>query len=369
MRITVVKDNIIRLRGTIWEGDGDYVSQKIEEVQQVYNHLVTHANGYGGSVFDANLIFNTLIREGYTTDVVIDSVAASMYSILLQTGVKRSMARNAQLMIHAPWTRLTGNAEELEKQAKLLRDMEDEFVRVFLDRTDKSETEVREWLKGDNWFSAEDALREGLIDEIHDPVYTDEQIAALKNSNIQGMVKGDDDPFERVLGNPTTPPNIQNHKIMKGQIIAQFGLVGVSEQSSETAVIEAVNAKMNALQASNDAKDETIESLKGEQQAIKDNMINKAVEAGKITKEIGEAYKTVDSISALSTMLSAIGGTPNISATLVDGSNDKTPQKAAYSTWDEFQDKDPRGLERLQESDFDTFNALFKAKYSKDYEK
>lgn len=81
------------------------------------------------------------------------------------------MAENSYLMIHAPSSYSSGQAQDFENQAKLLRLIETDFIKKLQQKTGKNEEYVKQWLIGDNWFNAEQALSEGLIKGIISPEF------------------------------------------------------------------------------------------------------------------------------------------------------------------------------------------------------
>ena len=78
----------------------------------------------GGSIVEGNTIFNALKRHSAKVVTHVDSLAASMASVIAMAGDEIHMAANALLMIHNPWTMSMGGAEQLRKDADLLDKME-----------------------------------------------------------------------------------------------------------------------------------------------------------------------------------------------------------------------------------------------------
>ena len=164
--------NDIMLYGTIWNNDGQYIVSDLTKYLSVSGKVNIHVHSPGGSVFDGNLIFNAIKNAKADVTIIIDGLAASMMSIIMQAGKRVQMARNAFIMIHAPQGFAQGTAKDMEKTAKLLLSMEKEFKRVYGLRI-SDETKLNALMDGDNWFDAEEALAEGLVDEIIDPVVDD----------------------------------------------------------------------------------------------------------------------------------------------------------------------------------------------------
>ena len=143
-----------------------YQTKQLTEAQKDADVIELHVHCPGGDVFEGSVIYNAIKESPTPVDVYIDGMAASMASVIMLAARKIYMAENAFIMIHAPHTFSCGNAEDLEKAAHLLRSIEANFIEAFCARTGKEKDAVAEWLKGDNWFSAQEAADEKLIDGI-----------------------------------------------------------------------------------------------------------------------------------------------------------------------------------------------------------
>ena len=119
----------------------------------------------GGSIVEGNTIFNALKRHGAKVVTHIDSLAASMASVIAMAGDEVRMAENALLMIHNPWTMSIGGAEQLRKDADLLDKME-ENIRTSYGRSNLSAEELDAAMEAETYYTASEALEAGFIDEI-----------------------------------------------------------------------------------------------------------------------------------------------------------------------------------------------------------
>ena len=121
----------------------------------------------GGSIVEGNTIFNALKRHSAKVVTHVDSLAASMASVIAMAGDEIHMAANALLMIHNPWTMSMGGAEQLRKDADLLDKMEAN-IRTSYGRSNLSAEELDEAMDAETYFTAEEALEKGFIDVISD---------------------------------------------------------------------------------------------------------------------------------------------------------------------------------------------------------
>lgn len=158
-----VKENVITAFGIIETGDGVKFASLFSQLEQSQTDILLKLHTDGGSVFDGNMIYNALIDSKANVTIHIIGIAASMGAIISLAVDEVYMAQNSYLMIHAPSSYSSGQAQDFENQAKLLRLIETDFIRKLQQKTGKTEKYVKQWLIGDNWFNAQQALNEGLI--------------------------------------------------------------------------------------------------------------------------------------------------------------------------------------------------------------
>lgn len=124
-------------------------------------------NSPGGSVFDGVSIFNAIKRHPANVTTHIDGLAASIASVIAMAGDRVVMSENGFLMIHDPWSIVIGNAEDMRREAGLLDKVSDgSIVRAYTDKSGMSADEARMLMKDETWFTSEEALDAGLVDEV-----------------------------------------------------------------------------------------------------------------------------------------------------------------------------------------------------------
>jgi len=144
-------------------GAEDVISALMENKSK---RMTVRINSPGGSVDDGIAIYNALSRHQAGVDVVIDSVAASIASVIALAGASVTMASNAKIMIHDPWTFEMGNAAKLRKTADVLDLYGNSIIDVYKKKTGLGESEIRDMMAAETWLSATDALEKGFIDSI-----------------------------------------------------------------------------------------------------------------------------------------------------------------------------------------------------------
>jgi len=141
----------------------DFIAQ-LKELGDVETINLRIASG-GGSIVEGNTIYNALKRHGAKVVTHIDSLAASMASVIAMAGDEIRMAENALLMIHNPWTMSMGGADQLRKDADLLDKMEAN-IRNAYSRSALTSEEIDAAMEAETYYTAEEALEVGFIDEI-----------------------------------------------------------------------------------------------------------------------------------------------------------------------------------------------------------
>ncbi|URC13951.1 ATP-dependent Clp protease proteolytic subunit [Flavobacterium sp. B183] len=366
-----VRQNTITAYGVIWDGNGMEFVSLFTELEAQYEKVIVKMHSYGGSVFDGNLMYNTIERSKKNIDFIIVGIAASMAAVIsLARKQNVYMVENGYMMIHAPSGSTYGTALDHTNNAKLLNAIEINFIKKLMDKTGKPESYVKKWLTGDNWFSAQEALKEGLITGIIEP----ETITTDTINPEQLGVKETYNRFSALLIPQNTELNLDTN--MKRPIIEALGLTGLNEQSSDTAVIEAIKQHFEGKE--NTLKTELAEAKQKQKDAenkLADHtktVISAAIETakkeGRITADqvaIYEGIATASGIETLNTVLAAIPVRTPVSSLI------QTPVNVNGSTgrenwdFDKWQSEAPRDLEAMAEKEPEKFKELFNAKYKK----
>jgi ATP-dependent protease ClpP protease subunit len=169
----------ISITGSITEATTEALRFQLDALDRAAPLLV-EINSDGGSVPDGIACFNML--RGWPGGVTVEVVgwALSIASVILQAGTTRRAHESALVMVHAPWTSTTGNADSLRGSADLL-DQVRESMLIAYRRTGQADAVIRAWLDGtDHWFTAAEAQALGLIDEVISDIAT--QPAAPANA-------------------------------------------------------------------------------------------------------------------------------------------------------------------------------------------
>jgi ATP-dependent Clp endopeptidase proteolytic subunit ClpP len=129
-----------------------------------------HINSPGGDVFAALNIANALrdqqLTKGRTVETIVDGLAASAASIIAMAGKTVTMADNALMMIHAPWSVAVGNASDMRKSADTLDTVRNTIVATYKWHSNKTEDEIIALIEAETWMSAAEAKEHGFATDV-----------------------------------------------------------------------------------------------------------------------------------------------------------------------------------------------------------
>ena len=129
----------------------------------------------GGDVYEGFAIASAIQRYEGETHVYIDGMAASAASYIALMADYVTMNDYAVLMIHNAWTVTAGNRHELLDMAARLESLDATIAGVIAARSALTLEEVREAMDAETWYTADDALAAGMVNEV---IETEQRIAA-----------------------------------------------------------------------------------------------------------------------------------------------------------------------------------------------
>jgi len=164
------------------------------------DQLTVRINSPGGSVFGGIAIYNALRTHPASVTVLVDSIAASIASVIAQAGDTRKMVQHSQMMIHEAQGIAIGAGSEIREYAQLLDKQTDLIASIFADRSGKSVGVFRALMEAETWFDATEAVAEGLADEVLVPEraepenVTDPDISDTVAQDLENTATDDNQP-------------------------------------------------------------------------------------------------------------------------------------------------------------------------------
>lgn len=127
-----------------------------------------YINSPGGSVSAGLAIYDTMQYIKADVVTICVGMAASMASVLLSAGTKgkRMALPNSEVMIHQVMGGTEGQASDIKIQAEHILQTKKKLNKILALHTGQKAEKVETDSDRDNWMSAEDAKKYGLIDTI-----------------------------------------------------------------------------------------------------------------------------------------------------------------------------------------------------------
>ncbi|MAZ77250.1 MAG: ATP-dependent Clp endopeptidase, proteolytic subunit ClpP [Legionellaceae bacterium] len=168
----LLKDRIIFLVGQVEDHMANLISAQLLflESENPDKDIHLYINSPGGSVTAGLAIYDTMqfIKPDVSTMCI--GQACSMGAFLLAGGAKdkRYCLPNSRVMIHQPLGGFQGQASDIEIHAKEILYIKDKLNKILAEKTGQSIDRVKEDTDRDNFMSADEALKYGLIDKVFD---------------------------------------------------------------------------------------------------------------------------------------------------------------------------------------------------------
>lgn len=131
--------------------------------------LSIRINSPGGEVFDGVAIHSALMASKAHVTVFIDGLAASAASFIAMAGDRIVMARHATMMIHDASGLCWGNPADMAAMGGLLGKLSDNIADMYSLQAGGTVAEWRERMQAETWYTGQEALAAGLVDEITSP--------------------------------------------------------------------------------------------------------------------------------------------------------------------------------------------------------
>ena len=127
-----------------------------------------YINSPGGLVSAGLAIYDTMQYIKPSVSTLCVGQAASMGSLLLAAGEKgkRFCLPNSRIMIHQPLGGFQGQASDIEIHAKEILALKERLNKIYSKHTGKSVDEISNALERDNFMTADEAKKFGLIDSV-----------------------------------------------------------------------------------------------------------------------------------------------------------------------------------------------------------
>ena len=166
----LLKERIIFLTGQVEDGVSSVICAQLLflESENPTKDISFYINSPGGVVTSGMAMYDTMQYIKPQVSTVCIGQAASMGSLLLTAGApkKRYALPNARIMVHQPSGGAQGQATDIEIQAKEILRLRANLNNIYVKHTGKKLADIEKAMERDNFMSAEEAKKFGLIDEV-----------------------------------------------------------------------------------------------------------------------------------------------------------------------------------------------------------
>lgn len=164
-------DGVLQFNGPIAEESwwGDEITPaafKAELAKYAGRPITVWINSPGGDVFAASQIYTALMEHTGDVTVKIDGYAMSAASVVAMAGTRVLMAPTAIMMIHNPWGRAVGDADEMEHMAEVLNEVKESIINAYELKSGLPRREIAKMMDAETFMNPRKALEKGFIDEI-----------------------------------------------------------------------------------------------------------------------------------------------------------------------------------------------------------
>lgn len=283
-----------------WSDAGIEAKAFIDELAKIplNKPINLRINCPGGSVWDGIPIHNAISQRGNVT-TSIEGVALSTGSWIGLKASKVRMASNSLMMIHKSSSMFYGNSKDAEQMKERLEKHDKIIAGMYCDKCKEDEEEMLELMDKETWFTAQEALDMGLIDEITPA------ITINNNFDLSGFKRVPESLAQAQKGTPNNNTPKERKTMDKAKVIALLKSRGiaVSDDASEEILlghlaklgIDPTNSELKITQDNAEAS-KLIQQIHAEREELKKQVENIKREriSNRIEQFINEARITVD---------------------------------------------------------------------------
>lgn len=168
----LLKERIIWLGGEVRDDNANAICAQLLllAAEDPERDIYLYINSPGGSVTAGMAIYDTMQYVKPDVVTVGMGLAASMAQFLLTAGApgKRYITPHARVLLHQPLGGAGGSATDIRINADLILGMKKELAQITAARTGKSVEQVEADGDRDHWFTAQEALEYGFVDQVID---------------------------------------------------------------------------------------------------------------------------------------------------------------------------------------------------------
>lgn len=166
----LLRERVIFLVGPVNDMTANLVVAQLLflEAENPDKDISLYINSPGGSVTAGMSIYDTMQFIKPDVSTLCIGQAASMGAFLLAAGAKgkRFSLPNSRVMIHQPSGGFSGQSTDIQIHAKEIMYLREKLNAILASHTGRSTEEIDRDTERDNFMSAEDSVKYGMIDKV-----------------------------------------------------------------------------------------------------------------------------------------------------------------------------------------------------------
>jgi len=147
-----------------WFYEGLTAKSFAAQLAGIKGPIDVHINSYGGDVADGQAITNTIRQYKGAKRTIVDGMACSAASVIMLAGDEVIVEPGGMVMIHDAFGGCVGDAADMAAFAAVLDKISDNIAQQYADKAGGTAAEWREVMRGERWYTADEAVEAGLAD-------------------------------------------------------------------------------------------------------------------------------------------------------------------------------------------------------------
>ena len=200
---------VMLMQGIVGD-DGPITTKMMHRVEQWaaergVKRMVMRMNSEGGDPAEAMAVCDIIKQSGLEYECDIYGMCASAATLIALSCKKVRMSASSQFMVHHPFGFITGELEDLEAGVEKFRTVREQAFSIYAQKTGKTVEQLMAEHTHAKWYTAQEALDYGFIDEI--------------------IVPNKEDPEDFVEDDPRDAVKVEEEKTVIEQRYNQRGLM------------------------------------------------------------------------------------------------------------------------------------------------
>ena len=170
MRLETNPENkTIDMRGPIGDFEGGISADDFRDCLRGHegSDVTIHLDSEGGVVSEGLAMYNAIMQHDGEVTIHIDTLAASIATVVACAADKVIINSNAKFMLHRCWTTAMGNCKDFRSTADIMEMMDKDIAATYVDRTGMDEAAVIAMMDAETWLDADEALAHGFVHEVN----------------------------------------------------------------------------------------------------------------------------------------------------------------------------------------------------------